>query len=231
MLNRVLLLLSVGVLFISSCSGSGLNGGLDSSQTDIPTKTVSVTDLPTVSTPMGTTIIPSTNSAGEMLPPSPTAVAQLGTPTPVVSPGPVYQLQAGTPLELKNFIDLNAGCNWMGIGGQVFDLDGSPLKEFIIEVGGYMGGREVLQMGITGDTPSLGPGGYSIKLSDYPLTTEKSLWLQLFGLNGNPMSEMVYFSTHQDCDKNFILINLVEIPPGYGLQAVLPLILKNTPIP
>jgi hypothetical protein len=140
-------------------------------------------------------------------------------------------LQAGTPLELKNFIDTNAGCDWMGIGGQVFDLDGTPLTEFIIEVGGYFGDREIMQMGITGDTPSLGPGGYSIKLSDQPFTSEDVLWLRLFGLNGSPLSEMIYFSTHQDCDKNFILINLVKVPPGYGLKAVIPLILKNTPIP
>ncbi|MGD9093687.1 MAG: hypothetical protein PVF74_12635 [Anaerolineales bacterium] len=231
MRNQVILYICLMVMILTACSEADFDGDVWATQTDNPFTTASASPPPTLSTPDVVTDTPRSEPVGNASPTSADPASQPFTPTALPTVGPVYMLQAGTPLELKNFIDTSAGCDWMGIGGQVFDLDGIPMTEFILEVGGYLGDDEIMQMGITGDTPSLGPGGYSIKLSDQPFSSEDSLWLQLFGLNGHPLSETVYFSTHQDCDKNFILINFVKVPPGYGLQAVIPLILKNTPIP
>jgi hypothetical protein len=40
---------------------------------------------------------------------------------------PPYRLQAGTPRFMANFIQPEAGCNWMGVGGQAFNLGGQPV--------------------------------------------------------------------------------------------------------
>lgn len=229
--KRVLIFHFLLTLIISSCSFAGFGGDSSVTQTVISATKMPATPSETVLTPGEMTSPTPDYPVDETSPVTSSPVPPPDTPTPSPTAGPKYIVQAGTPLELRNFIDMSAGCEWMGIGGQVFDTAGSPLNEFIIEVGGSMGGRELLKMGITGDTPALGLGGYSIKLSDQPIDTEGTFWLQLFGLNGTPLSETIYFSTYKDCDKNFILINLVERPPGYRLRAVIPLILKYNPNP
>lgn len=231
MYRRMIIIYILLVLIMSACSDGELDGDYPNTQTVIPatksptkpSATIPPVENPTFETPdqpVQATLSPTL---------SPTQQIKPHTPSPTDEP--VFVVQSGTPLQMTNFIDTNAGCNWMGIGGQIFDVDGIPLTEFIVEVGGSLEGEEILRMGVTGDTPSMGPGGYSIKIAEQPIDTDDIFWLRVYSLDGNPSSEMINFSTYQDCDKNFILINLVALPPGYGVQAVIPLILSNSSLP
>jgi hypothetical protein len=168
--------------------------------------------------------------------PSPTPLKMLApkpSPTVEITTQPVeeyrYILQAGTPAFTANFAELDAGCNWMGIGGQVFSKNDEPVDGLIAEVGGSLAGSTILSLALTGGSPVLGPGGYIVKLSDQPIASESSIWIQLFDLGGKPMSERIYFSTFagdEGCEKNLVIVNFREVGLG-GFDYFLPSVFKN----
>jgi hypothetical protein len=155
---------------------------------------------------------------------TPTEVLQTSIPTisptnttqPSQTPTPVpYQLQLMNPFYLSNFTHPDLGCNWMGVAGQIFDRDGVVQKEILIKVGGEIQGKQVLEeltMPLTDPDIDLayGPGGYEITLADSTADTIDTAWIQLFNLEGDPLSDKIYLTTYDDCLKNLILMNFSE---------------------
>ena len=55
------------------------------------------------------------------------------TPTIAATTTPLpYHLQSVNPVYLQNFVHPEAGCNWMGVGGQVFDKQGDPTQNLVV---------------------------------------------------------------------------------------------------
>lgn len=155
------------------------------------------------------------------------------TPTIVATNEPVrtfrYTLQAGTPIGTSNIIKPEAGCNWMGVGGQVFSRNETPVIGLVVEVAGTLDDSPVLALTMTGESSVLGPGGYEIKLSDELVASESTLWLQLHDLHGNPQSDKMFFDTYSGedaCDKNLIIINFIELSSNL-LEQYLPSIFND----
>ena len=73
-----------------------------------------------------------------------------------------------------------------------------------------MGGQPVFGLAVTGEESVYGPGGYEIKLADNPIESEKTVLVQIFDLDGNPLSAPIYFSTYESCEKNLIILNFVR---------------------
>jgi hypothetical protein len=129
--------------------------------------------------------------------------------------------QTGTPIGIENFLHPEAGCSWMGVGGQVFSQNDRPINDLIVEVGGSLEGSPILLLTMTGDSTALGPGGYEVRLAEKTVATQGSLWLQLHDLNGKPQSEKVYFDTYNGddaCEKNLVIINFNELRKGPVVQ-------------
>lgn len=124
---------------------------------------------------------------------------QPGNPTPVTQPQ--YILQPGTPVYLPNFNQPEAGCDWIGVAGQVFDADGGEVLGLVIHSGD--------EIAITGEMLAYGPGGYEIQLSDSPENTTSQYWVQVFNTEGQTFSDQVFFNTYADCSQNLILVNFV----------------------
>jgi|GEM_PF-661641 len=122
-----------------------------------------------------------------------------------------YIVQVGTPVYSANFIYPGLGCGWMGVGGQVFDLASQPVLNLVVEIGGTLNGIEISQVGLTGTTKSLGPGGYDVKLADRVIASQNSVWIQVKDLTGTPQSDILYFNTFADCEKSLVLINFTEV--------------------
>jgi len=122
----------------------------------------------------------------------------------------VYSLQRGTPAAIPNFIDLAAGCNWSGFGGQVFDQNGSPVTGWRVKVSGTLEGRQVLQYVSTGSSQHFGPGGYDIKVADHPVAS-LTLKLQLLDAAGAPLSMPFVVPTFDACQQNLLVVNLAPI--------------------
>jgi hypothetical protein len=192
----------------------------------IPTSVVEEIVEPEPAAPSVTTPVQPSPTPLKMLAPKP-------SPTVEIITQPVeeyrYILQAGTPAFTANFAELDAGCNWMGIGGQVFSKNDEPVDGLIAEVGGSLAESTILSLALTGGSAVLGPGGYIVKLSDQPIASESSLWIQLFDLGGTPMSERVYFSTFagdEACEKNLVIVNFREAGLG-DFDYFLPSVYKN----
>lgn len=168
-----------------------------------------------------TVVMLAPTQAVTLMPASPTVTVtieitstQAAVPEVITEPQAQFIVQTGTPVETANFLHPEAGCNWLGVGGQVFGKDEKPVTGLVVEVGGTLADSPVLFLTLTGGNTILGPGGYEITISDQPIASEGSLWVQLFDLNGIPQSEQIYFDTYAEndnCEKNLIIVNFNEI--------------------
>jgi len=135
------------------------------------------------------------------------------TPILVLKPSATQALlgaQIGSPIGIPNFTHPDLACQWMGLAGQVFDIDDIPIKDLVIEVGGTLGGQPIFGLAITGQSEAYGLGGYEIILGDEPIASDGTIWAQVFDLDGNAISSPTYFSTYAGCDQNLILLNFVQ---------------------
>jgi len=139
-------------------------------------------------------------------------LAETSTPQFATTPFP-FILQPGTPTYIENFAHPSKECDWLGIAGQVFDEDGKPLLNKIVMVTGKIE-EEVLEIvGVTGvpEADVYGPGGFEIQIADHVLASEKALVIQVFNLDGIPISDSIPFDTIADCEKNLIIINYQSV--------------------
>jgi hypothetical protein len=229
-----------GGLFLSSCGGF---------PTDAP---VAGPGANATSTPLGesvktavTTDLPDSGVEATALPDltlTPTSTAETGLPTPITNmptltptkeldlvPKPSatsypISIQFGAPIYTNNFAYPDLGCNWFGVAGQVFDIDGVPVKNLVIEAGGNLGPAVIFNLSISGSVQQYGPGGYEIKLGDQPLDSQNTVWIQVRDLDGQALSGPTYFKTFDDCQKNLILINFSEAAPATFMEFYLPMV-------
>ena len=118
-----------------------------------------------------------------------------------------YQEQDGVPVYTQNFAHSAEGCNWLSVAGQVFDGSGNPVDNLIIDVMGTLGGDSLDYVTMTGLTTDFGPGGFEIQLADEPIASTGTLTIQVFDLEGNPLSAPISFDTLASCSQNVVIIN------------------------
>jgi hypothetical protein len=121
----------------------------------------------------------------------------------------VFLPQRGIPAAIQNFVQPQAGCNWMGIGGQVFDRSGLPASGLVVRVNGFLEGKPVDLYALTGSSLQFGPGGFDINLADHPIDAH-SLTLQLFDISGAEKSIPLLLKTYGTCQQNLLVVNLIE---------------------
>ena len=99
----------------------------------------------------------------------------------------------------------------MGVGGQVLDMQGAAIVGTTLGLGGWIGSDAVDILSLSGTAHQYGDAGYEFTLSDHPIATVKTLWVQLLDQAGLPLSNRVYFTTYDDCTKNLILITFKQV--------------------
>jgi hypothetical protein len=124
-----------------------------------------------------------------------------------------FQVSPGTPQSTSSAaFHPEVGCDWMGVAGQVFDLSGAPVSGQQVRIGGFLSGKVVDMLTLTGLTTSYGTAGfYEFQLAEVPTASNGSLWVQLLDQAGLAMSEKVFFKTFDTCDDNLILINFRQV--------------------
>jgi hypothetical protein len=125
--------------------------------------------------------------------------------------GMPFVMQEGNPQYIPNIYHPDAGCAWLGVGGQVTGLNGGPVLYLSIKLGGSLNGESVDLLTISGTAPQYGQAGYEFKLTDQPVDSVQGLYVQLLDQADLPLSEKYYFDTFNDCEKNLILINFKQI--------------------
>jgi hypothetical protein len=204
----------------------------------------SVTNTPTATpvtpsaTPTKTTVAPTSATSAAT-----TAVAATATRTPTTAVATAtaasttvaatatattqsfaFAIQSGTPVQIQNFAN-SSGCSWQGIAGQVFDLDGAPLKNVVVKAGGTWNGASVSVLAMTGLSTGYGEGGYELVLGTSAVNSANTVWVQLYDLAGNSLSQKVNISTSSDCTKNLVLLNFRQIDDEY---TYVPLVVATT---
>lgn len=207
-----------------------------------PTETPTLTALPTDTPILPTETYPATPENTPTFTPS---IQPSDTPTPSAGeaaakilgvqiselPSRFFVIQADTPVGMPNWANAEAGCNWLGVAGQVFNLQGDPEINLVIEAGGTLEGEPVIGLALTGLESVYGPGGYEIKLSDHPVASKNEVWLQVKDGSGEKLSFPIYVETFNDCNQNLILLNLIEVeeipvPPDPN-EVYLPVIINQ----
>jgi hypothetical protein len=124
-------------------------------------------------------------------------------------------LHEGSPNYVpSNSVNFNLSCEWMGVVGQVIDIDGAPVIGLIVELGGSLDGTAVGDPALltsTGLAKTYGEGGYEFTLADKPIASTQTLWVRVLDQAGLPLSEKFYFDTFSECDTNMAIIYFKQV--------------------
>jgi hypothetical protein len=92
----------------------------------------------------------------------------------------------------------------------VFDSAGNPVPSLVIELGGTFIGQTVRMRSITGSAGEWGPAGFEFTLATGAQQGNGDLWVQVFDLDNQPLSDRIRFNTEGDCEHNLTVLNFVE---------------------
>jgi len=120
-----------------------------------------------------------------------------------------FALRAAPSALASTRTHLAEGCNWLGVAGQAFDIQGMPVPGLLVNLGGTLNGETLSKTSLTGTEPLYGEAGYEIVLAKEPIESIGTLWIQLADQANLPISERIYFSTTADCEQNLVLINFI----------------------
>lgn len=172
-----------------------------------PTSTPTITQTPS-NTPSITVTPSKTRTPTATVTPSKTFTLTPTGPTPTrtrtLAPFN-YVLQNGAPSYSANWTN-TAGCNWLGIAGQVFDLNGRSVQGLYV----HLEGGGLSMDAPTGAKTMYGPGGYELYLADHVFNSTNTFRIQLRDGAGNPLSDWYFIPTFEDCSKNLILANFQQ---------------------
>lgn len=166
--------------------------------------------------PLGTippTLTPSATPTIPTKTPTPTpSNTPTDTPTPGPSPTATFTLSPypftkspDSPIYLRNFAN-TAGCDWLGLAGEVLDTNGLPVGS-----GGYR--VHVWESGVdarlnTGSAPAYGPSGWEQFVLDKPAIRDYNI--QLETTNGTAVSQVYRVQTRASCNENLLYLIFLQ---------------------
>ncbi len=178
------------------------------------TATITPLQLPATYTPSQTMGRSPTRTKAPTWTPLPNMVTPTITETPTdtlepsITPTPGLAIANISYMASTQFFP-DSSCQWLGVGGQVFDAKGKPLSNQTIQLGGTLGEKTVTDLTVSGLTPKelFGDAGFDFILGNAPIASTQTLWVQLFDNTGKQLTEKIYFDTFTECDKNLVLVN------------------------
>jgi hypothetical protein len=168
-----------------------------------PTWTPTSVQLPTETPTPEPTNTPTVTATFYVLP-SPTI-----TPTPTATKPPEFLLSGGVQYDRAG-PTTGRGCDWMGVGGNVVDLDGNPVQGLTVLLGGEYETKAVNKTTLTGTNLDYGEGGYEFTIADDPGPSKETLYVQLFTPDGKTVSPQYFFRTYDDCKQNLIRLDFQQ---------------------
>jgi hypothetical protein len=160
-------------------------------------------------TPLAILITPSVTAtfpATDTLSSSPVPSTATDTPTPMPA-------LATITYAASTIVHADSGCNWLGVGGQVLDAQGKPLLSQEVQLGGTLDGQPYSPpFVLSGSAAAYGTSGYEFVLSDHPIASTQTLWVELFDNKGKQLSPKVFFNTSDSCDQNLVRVDFKMSP-------------------
>jgi len=205
----------IGWTVLAACSNTPSGGSPSVDASSLPSGGMAegaAELLPTVEA-QGVYPVPGSVSAGGT-PVSKEALRSVGTnsvylPAIINEKPPLYpfEVQQTGVLAIQGFF----GCEWTGVAGQIFDPTGDPIQNLIVHLEGFWNGGAMAADVLSGSAAQYGPAGYEFILGNQPLNSSQALWVQLQDATHKIISARIYFNTYNDCARNLILINFVEV--------------------
>lgn len=166
--------------------------------------------------PLGTLAPTRTPSPAPTLPPATPTRTPTPTPTDTPTPGPSptvtrtrapfpYTKTDDSPFYLQNFAN-TAGCNWMGIAGEVLNLQGQPVPSGQFRVHIWDSGVDARVS--VGGAPAYGPSGWEQFLFDSPTVRDYNVQLETAG--GTAVSQVYRVQSRASCNQNLVILNFVQ---------------------
>ncbi len=175
-----------------------------------PTVTFAPTDTraPTL-TPSATLVFPTktptpTPTNTPTATPTETPIGPTPTPSPTLSAFPFTKSDT-SPFYLQNYAN-SAGCNWMGVAGEVLDLDRRPVIPGSYKV--HVWTDQIDQRVPVGGAPAYSPSGWEQFLAVSPIVYTYNV--QLESTNGTPVSQVYTFQSRDSCAENLIRFDFVQ---------------------
>ncbi|MDX1615437.1 MAG: hypothetical protein R3300_14085 [Candidatus Promineifilaceae bacterium] len=146
--------------------------------------------------------------------PSPIPTFPTRTPTPTYTPTPTFTPTPGPSPTATNtpsaflftksvdspFPLERAGCRWMGVGGEVLDVDGSPVAGDQYRVHIWESGVDAMVP--VGGATQYGPSGFELFLHDEPRVQQHNI--QLETVSGTAVSQVYRIETFANCRSNLV---------------------------
>lgn len=186
-------------------------------QAEMPTATATLRSLPPT-----WTVTPPPTATATVTP----MTAVIATDAIVVTPGELLPVAAETEQpnavyafavqgEVKG-IDATIfrpehGCNWLGVAGQAFDIQGRPATGITVQVGGSLMRNYIDLISLTGTALWYGQAGFEVFLAEQPTASSGALWVRLLDQSGLPLSPKVYFNTSDSCQQNLVVVNFKQV--------------------
>lgn len=164
-----------------------------------PTLTPSLTPIFPTRTPTPTSTPTPTNT------PTETPIGPTPTSSPTRSAFPFTKTD-NSPFYLQNYAN-NAGCQWLGIAGEVLDLNRNPVPpgSYRVHVWGPGIGDRYLDVGTATD---YSPSGWEQFVNDSPVVRDYNL--QLETPNGTAVSQVYTVTTRASCNQNLVRFDFVQ---------------------
>lgn len=163
-----------------------------------PTLTPSVTPIFPTRTPTRTPTPTPTDTA------TPTPTGPTLTPSPTRSQF-IFTKSDISPFYLQNFAN-NAGCQWMGVAGEVLDLERRPVMAGSYRV--HVWGSGIDERLTVGTARDYSPSGWEQFLLGFPEVRDYNI--QLETPNGTPVSQVYSFTTRSSCNQNLVRFDFVQ---------------------
>jgi len=192
-----------------------------------PTFTLTPTDTLTPTITLTPSPVPPTAAPSSTITDTPSFTATPApTETPAISPTPIptetptgptptlaptqnpylYELRQGQVIFTQNFAN-TAGCAWEGLGGQVFNNEGTPLNGLKIHAFGTNFDRTV----DSGSNSLYGPGGWEVPVDNK--INAQTYYVELLSPGGTVVSARIQVTFPSDCARNVALVNFIQTRP------------------
>lgn len=172
--------------------------------TPAPTNTRRPTLIPTASPTLPTitpTFTPTSTptQTGTPTPPGPTP-----TPSPTRASFPFTKSDT-SPFYLQNSSN-SAGCDWMGVAGEVLDMNRNPVSAGSYRV--HVWGSGLDEHPVVGGAPAYSPSGWEQFLFNSPVVRQYNV--QLETASGTPVSQVYTIDTRASCSQNLTRLDFLQ---------------------
>lgn len=168
--------------------------------TNVPA-TATNTRQPTLTPSITPTFPPATATATPSNTPTETPTAG-PSPTQTNTPSPFpFTKSSDSPFYLRNFAN-TAGCDWLGIAGEVLDTSGNAVAAGQYRVHVWDSGVD--ERLDTGSAPAYGSSGWEQFVFGSPVIRDYNV--QLETVNGTAVSQVYRLQTRSSCNENLLYI-------------------------